>query len=65
MGRKQDKSWKSKGDRVYVGHSVHDDIVYIGGAYYESSAQIHLTKKDAEWLMKNLPKALKRCEGGK
>lgn len=59
--KKQDKSWDSHPiGRVYVGHEVSNDLIYIGGSYYQDSAQIHLTVKEAKWLQRHLEKALKR-----
>lgn len=59
MSKKQDKSWHSVGD-VYLGHEVRTNEIYVGGRYYNSSAQIHLSIGEAKWLRKMLLKALKR-----
>lgn len=59
---KKDKSWHAKKwTKPYVGHDVSKNIVYIGGSYYQSSAQIHLEIEEAKWLLRMLPKAIARA----
>lgn len=59
--KKKDKSWKSDGD-VYVGHLVGDNTIYVGGRYYQNTAQIHLSLGEAKWLRKHLLEAIKRVK---
>jgi hypothetical protein len=68
MGRsKKEVSWDSGGIDVYLGFepkSIGDqpeDCIYVGGRYYGSTAQIHLSLKEAKWLLRHLPKAIKKA----
>ena len=56
---KKDISWQSDGD-VYLGHEVSTNEIYVGGRYYSSSAQIHLSIGEAIWLRRALSKAIGR-----
>jgi len=66
MAKKKDKIWDSHPiGRVYVGHKVQDSMIYIGGAYYQDHAQVHLTIAEAKWLKKYLNEAIKRTKKGR
>jgi hypothetical protein len=60
MRKKKDMSWDSHPMDVYVGHEVSSNMVYVGGKYYGSSAQVHLSIEEAKWLRKHLLLAIRR-----
>lgn len=59
MAKKQtENSWESPDSVCYIGFE-RQKMVYIGAPHYDDSAQIHLNKEQAEWLLKQLPRAIK------
>lgn len=50
---------------AYVGSERKQQLIYVGGPHYESSAQVHLTVTQAKEVRKLLGVAIKRCSGVK
>lgn len=67
--RLKDKSWMTGKLKAYVGHQVPrtepselENLIYIGGRHYESTAQIHLSVEEAKYVRDKLDLAIARAE---